>query len=70
LNFVVHHFIYACLVFTLFNSGRISASQGDLSNILPLSWSLSESKEQQASKQASKQAVAYCWHSPAWLFLV
>jgi hypothetical protein len=20
--------------------------------------------------QASKQAVAYCWHSPAWLFLV
>jgi hypothetical protein len=21
-------------------------------------------------KQASKQAVAYCWHSPAWLFLV
>jgi hypothetical protein len=19
---------------------------------------------------ASKQAVAYCWHSPAWLFLV
>jgi hypothetical protein len=23
-----------------------------------------------ANKQASKQAVAYCWHSPAWLFLV
>jgi hypothetical protein len=20
-------------------------------------------------QQASKQAVAYCWHSPAWLFL-
>jgi hypothetical protein len=22
------------------------------------------------NKQASKEAVAYCWHSPAWLFLV
>jgi hypothetical protein len=24
----------------------------------------------QVTCQASKQAVAYCWHSPAWLFLV
>jgi hypothetical protein len=24
----------------------------------------------QQRKNASKQAVAYCWHSPAWLFLV
>jgi hypothetical protein len=25
---------------------------------------------QPSSAAASKQAVAYCWHSPAWLFLV